>query len=336
MKKIQKNEEVKSIMYDFLVEFEPWSCKFDIVHEDWLFSLMHFRSRPKFKIPLLISYAYINRPYIMDLYEEVSVVKKLIDAGIDVWMIDWGYPKRSDKFFKISDYVDYIDTCIDFIREKTGEISITLHGYCLGATLAIIYSALNHDKVKNLVLQAAPINFHTDNTITMWAMHIDPIKISRALGNMPGELLNISFLLVEPVKLGLKYLNVIDNVGNKKLIKDFFYMDNWIFDSPAVPGYVYEEQLIKWYHRNEIITGKYKLNGKKIDLNKITMPVLAIIAEKDNLTPPETTLPFFEKIPSKDKRLLISDKGHVGLTVSGSSHKRIWPEAVKWIIDRSK
>jgi len=320
---------------NFLVEFKPWSCEFDVVHRDWLFSLMHFKGKPKYKIPVLISYAYINRPFIMDLYEEVSVVGKLINAGLDVWMIDWGYPKRSDKFFKIRDYIDYIDFCVDFIRNKKGVSHITLHGYCLGATLAIIYSSFNPEKIKNLVLQAAPVNFHTENTITLWAMHIDPVKISRALGNMPGELLNISFLLVEPVKLGLKYLNVIDNVENKKLIKDFFYMDHWIFDSPAVPGYVYEEQISKWYHRNELIKGEYKLDGKRVDLNNITMPVLTIIAEKDNLTPPETTLPFFEKIPSKDKKLLVSDKGHVGLTVSRSSHKKIWPQAVDWIVKRS-
>ncbi len=320
---------------NFLVEFKPWSCEFDVVHKDWLFSLMHFKGEAKYKIPVLISYAYINRPFIMDLYEEVSVVRKLINAGLDVWMIDWGYPKRSDKFFKIKDYIDYIDFCVDFIRNKKGVPYITLHGYCLGATLAIIYSSFNSGKIKNLVLQAVPVNFHTENTISLWAMHIDPVKISRALGNMSGELLNISFLLVEPVKLGLKYLNVIDNVENKKLIKDFFYMDHWIFDSPAVPGYVYEEQISKWYHRNELIRGEYELDGKRVDLNNITMPVLTIIAEKDNLTPPETTLPFFEKIPSKDKKLLVSDKGHVGLTVSRSSHKKIWPQAVDWIVKRS-
>ncbi len=320
---------------NFLVEFKPWSCEFEVVHKDWLFSLMHFKGKPKYKTPVLISYAYINRPFIMDLYDEVSVVRKLINAGLDVWMIDWGYPKRSDKFFKIKDYIDYIDFCVDFIKSQKGVSHITLHGYCLGATLSIIYSSLNPEKIKNLVLQAAPVNFHTENTITLWAMHIDPVKISRALGNMPGELLNIAFLLVEPVKLGLKYLNIIDNVENKKLIKDFFYMDHWIFDSPAVPGYVYEEQISNWYHKNEIIRGEYKLNGKKVDLNNITMPVLAIVAEKDNLTPPETTLPFFEKIPSKDKKLLISDKGHVGLTVSRSSHKKIWPQAVDWIVKRS-
>ncbi len=320
----------------FLVEFKPWTCDFELVHKDWLFGLMHFKSQSKYKIPLLISYAYVNRPYIMDLYEEVSVVKRLIDAGIDVWMIDWGYPKRSDKFFNISDYIEYIDFCVDLIKKQKGVSKVTLHGYCLGATLAVIYAALSPEPIKNLVLQAPPINFHTNNTISLWAMHIDPVKISRAMGNMPGELLNIAFLLVEPVKLALKYLNVMDNLENKRLVKNFFHMDHWIFDSPAVPGYVYEEQIGRWYHKNEIIRGEYEVNGKKVDLTNITMPVLAIVAEKDNLTPPETTIPFLNMIPSKDKKMLIAHKGHVGLTVSMTSHKKIWPEAVKWIAERSK
>lgn len=315
---------------------KPWSCEFEVVHEDWLFKLLHFKGEKRHRIPLLLVYAFINRPYILDLHEEVSVVKKLLAEGIDVWMIDWGYPKRADKFLRIADYIDYIDFCVDKIRKETKVEAITLHGYCLGSTLAVIYSALFPEKVKNLVIQTPPINFDTENALALWAKHLDAKKISRAMGNVSGEMLNIAFLLVDPIRLVLgKYQGLLDNAENEKFLKEFFYMDFWIFDSPSVPGSVFEEFIGRWYHNNELIENKYDVNGKKVDLNKITMPVLALYAEKDHITPPSSVIPFFEKIPSKDKKAMSVDKGHIGLTVSKSSHAKLWKEAIKWIAERS-
>jgi polyhydroxyalkanoate synthase len=317
-------------------EIKPWSCEYEIVHEDWLFRLLRFRSKPKRKIPLLMVYAFINRPYILDLHEDVSIVKKLLNEGIDVWMIDWGYPKRADRYYTIADYIDYIDQCVDHIRRERGVESITLHGYCLGATLSVIYASLYPEKVANLVIQAPPINFNTNNTLALWAKNIDPKKISRVFGNASGDMLNISFLLVDPIRLTVgKYQSLLDNMENARFVKNFLYMDYWIFDSPAIPGSVYEDYIIRWYHNNEIIRGKYGINGKRVDISKITMPTLVIVAERDHITPPDAAIPFYEVIPSKDKLLLKSDKGHIGLTVSSSSHKKLWSKAREWIVKHS-
>ncbi len=319
-----------------MMQIRPWSCEYEIVHEDWLFKLLHFRSKPKLKTPVLMCYAFINRPYILDLHARVSVVRRLLDAGLDVWMIDWGYPKRADRYLTIEDYIDYIDFCIDEVREHCGIDKITLHGYCLGATLSVIYTALNQEKIRNLVIQAPPVNFETDNTLAVWAKHIDPEKISRALGNASGDLLNLAFLLVDPVRLIVgKYQSLLDNLENEKFVENFFYMDHWIFDSPAIPGKLYEEYITRWYHRNEIMRGEFEVKGRKVDIRKINVPTLVIVAERDHITPPEAAIPFFNAIASRDKKLLVSEKGHIGLTVSSSSHRKLWVDAVRWIVERS-
>ncbi|RLI81350.1 class III poly(R)-hydroxyalkanoic acid synthase subunit PhaC [Archaeoglobales archaeon] len=318
------------------VDFTPWASDYEVVHEDWLFKLLHFKSKPKHRIPVLIVYAYINRPYVLDLHDRVSVVKKMLKKGLDIWMIDWGYPKRADKFTEIRDYIDYIDFCVDHICQQKKVDKLTLHGYCLGATLAVIYASLYPKKVKNLVIQAPPINFETSNTLALWAKSIDPTKVVEAMGNASGELLNTSFLLVDPIRLAVgKYQSLLDNLDNEGFARNFFYMDQWIFDSPAIPGKVYEEYITRWYQRNEIMKGTYDIDGKKINLKNIKMPILALIAEKDHITPPEATLPFFEKVPSKDKLLLKVDKGHIGLSVSSHSHKTLWERAINWIVERS-
>jgi len=324
------------MLVEKIKDVKPGFSKYEVEHEDWVFRLLHFKSKPKLRTPILISYAYINRPHILDLHEDVSVVRYLIDAGLDVWMVDWGYPTFSDRHLKISDYIDYLDFCVDYIRKRKKVDKITLHGYCLGTTLSVIYASIHPEKIRNLVIQTPPINFDTSNTLALWAKNIDPARVSRALFNATGDFLNLAFLLVDPIRLVVgKYQALLDNLSNEKFVKDFFYMDHWIFDSPAIPGKVFEEYIVRWYQRNEIMKGSYDVNGIKVDFSKITMPVLVLAAEKDHITPPDAVMPFFEAIPSEDKKILMSDKGHIGLTVSRSSHERIWPEAVKWIVERS-
>lgn len=321
-----------------LKDLKPGFSEYDVVHEDWVFRLIRFRPKKKklLKTPVLISYAFINRPYILDLHKEVSVVNRYLEAGLDVWMIDWGYPSIADRHMKIKDYLDFLDFSVRCVKKERGVEKVTLHGYCLGTTLAIIYTAMHPENVRNLVIQTPPINFDTCNTIALWARYTDPERVSRTLFNATGDMLNLAFLLVDPVRLVVgKYQSLLDNLNDEQFVKEFFYMDHWIFDSPSIPGRVFEEFIIRWYHRNEIMKGEYEVEGVKVDLNKITMPTLVIIGEKDHITPPDSAIPFFEAIPAEDKKLLSSKKGHIGVTVSKSSHKKIWPEVVKWVVERS-
>ncbi len=292
-------------------EARPGVCEYEFEIEDWLFKLAHFKSKPKHKTPVLICYAFINRPYILDLHEDVSVIKKMLEAGLDVWLIDWGYPKRAGRYLQLSDYVDFIDICVEHIRQKKGVDAVTLHGYCLGSTLSVIYTSMFPEKVKNLVLQAPPVDFYTSNTLAVWARSINLEKIVRSLGNATGDMLNLSFLLVDPIRLIVgKYQSLLDNIDNQKFVRNFFYMDHWIFDSPAVPGNVYVEYITRWYRRNEVINEVFDYKGRRVNLKNIKMPTLVLVAKKDHITPPESVSQFFERIPAKDKKMILSEKGH--------------------------
>jgi len=72
-------------------------------------------------VPLLLCYALVNRPYIMDLQPDRSVVRSLLSAGLDVYLIDWGVPGEGDKYLTVSDYLEtYIDGVVDAICDRSG------------------------------------------------------------------------------------------------------------------------------------------------------------------------------------------------------------------------
>lgn len=86
-------------------------------------------------VPVLIVYALINRPYILDLQSDRSIVRRLLEAGHDVYLIDWHEPSRLDRYLGLQDYVNrYIDNCVDEVRERSGRDAINVFGYCMGGT----------------------------------------------------------------------------------------------------------------------------------------------------------------------------------------------------------
>lgn len=113
--------------------------------------LYHYTPTVKkpFKIPVLIVYALVNRPYMVDLQESRSLVLNLLAEGIDVYLVDWGYPQKGDRWLTIDDYVNgYIDNCVDFLRKSHELEAINILSICQGGSLSLCYTALHPEKVK--------------------------------------------------------------------------------------------------------------------------------------------------------------------------------------------
>ncbi|MGH9987570.1 MAG: hypothetical protein ACRD8W_26805, partial [Nitrososphaeraceae archaeon] len=126
--------------------------------------------------PLLIIYAPINRFHILDINQDISIVGLLLRKGLDVYLLDWGYPDQDDDNLSINEYVNCIDEAIQLIQERRRAITtdkiikdngnkVSLLGYCWGGIFSLIYCTLNNNNLRNLILMATPIDFSKDNTI---------------------------------------------------------------------------------------------------------------------------------------------------------------------------
>jgi polyhydroxyalkanoate synthase len=300
-------------------------------------------------VPVLIVYALVNRYYILDLQPDKSVIKKLLEEGFDVYVIDWGYPSGSDRYLKLDDYVNgYMNNSVDRIRELSGSDKITLLGVCQGGTFSVMYSSLNPEKVKNLVTLVAPVDFDTDKGIlNLWAKGMDVDKIVDHYGIVPGDFLNSGFLLLDPFRLMIdKYVGMFDriecnpedatcSIRNEEIIKNFLRMEKWIFDSPDQAGETFRQFMKDCYQKNLLIKNKMQLNGKKINLKNITMPLLNVMAEFDHLVPNDASIPLSDAVSSTDKETLIFPTGHIGIFVGSKSQKEVCPKIAAWLKPRS-
>ncbi|HOJ14506.1 MAG TPA: class III poly(R)-hydroxyalkanoic acid synthase subunit PhaC [Deltaproteobacteria bacterium] len=316
---------------------------YEVVHQVDRVKLKHYlptrEANPELRTPLLVVYALINRETMLDLQPERSVVRNFLQAGIDLYMIDWGYPSRKDRFLTIDDHVNvYMDEMVEFIRRRCRTDKVNLMGICMGGTFCVIYSALHPHKVKNLVTTVCPTNFDTDEGLLhIWMRQVDVDMMVDTFGNMPGDLLNLGFLLLNPARLMIdKYVGFLENMNDRSFVENFIRMEKWIFDSPDVPGETFRQFVKDCYQQNLLIQNRLVVGSRRVDLKKITMPLLNIYGQYDHLVPPGAANLLTKAVGSEDTTDICLDTGHIGIYVSSKTQREFTPAIVTWLKTRDK
>ncbi|MFB6119164.1 alpha/beta fold hydrolase [Halosegnis sp.] len=326
-----------------MADVEVGQTPSEVVYEENKLELLHYESQTdeQYDVPILMVYALINRPYILDLQPDRSVVRTFLEEGFDVYLIDWNEPSLLDASLGFQDYVDrYIDNCVDVVRERSGVDAINLFGYCMGATMSVAYSALYPEKVRNLGLMAAALCFTEEGGIFgQWIEEgdLDFAKMRDVFGTVPAELLDLSFELSEPVEnLVSKYFRFFDNVEDEEFVRNFARMERWIDESIDVAGQMVVEFVEATYQEGTLYDNEFYVGDKHADIQNLEMPIAQVVANYDHIVPPAASTTFNEAVPSDDITVFDADTGHIGLSVSSRSHAELWPDVCDWYAERSQ
>jgi polyhydroxyalkanoate synthase len=312
----------------------------DEVYREGEVVLYHYHPRSKrlCKVPVLIVYALVNRPYMVDIQEDRSMVRNLLDQGLDVYLIDWGYPDRCERYLNLDDYINgYIDRAVDTVRQRHDSDAINLLGICQGGTFSLCYAALHPEKIRNLVTMVTPVDFHVrDGLLNVWARHLDADALVDACGNVPGEFMNWGFLMLKPLQLMVqKYLGFVSILDDEENLRSFLRMEKWIFDSPDQAGEALRQFVKDFYQGNKLIRGEVELGGSRVDLAAVKMPVLNVYAKEDHLVPPSSSIALEKHVGSSDVTTLAFPGGHIGIYVSSRAQRELAPAIARWVKDRS-
>jgi polyhydroxyalkanoate synthase len=294
--------------------------------------------------PVLVVYGLVGRYTMADLQEDRSLVRNLLAQGVDLYVVDWGNPTRSDRWLTLEDYIDgYLGECVDFIRKRHGLEKVSLLGICEGGVFALCYAARNPERVKNLVLTITPVDFHAGakdaplhhGLIGLWARSMTPEDVDRLIdanGNLPGELMSFVFSMMTPMNALTKYnLGLFDVMDDEKKLLNFLRMEKWLADRPDHPGEAAKQWLKDLYQGNRLVKGEFMLGGEKVNLKKVTMPVLNVFAEDDHIIPPKSSQALKSHVGTRDYTELPLPGGHVGVFVSGKSQGILGKNIHGWL-----
>ncbi|HQQ94111.1 MAG TPA: class III poly(R)-hydroxyalkanoic acid synthase subunit PhaC [Bacteroidia bacterium] len=294
-------------------------------------------SEATYKTPVLIIYALVNTYKMLDLQPDRSYIKNLLGAGLDVYLIDWGFPTEGDRYLTLDDYVNgYINNCVDFIRKKHRVEKVNILSICQGGTMSVMYASLFPDKVKNLVTHVTPVDFSgNDGLLFRWSKDMDFDKLVDANhGLVPGDFLNQGFDMLKPMMKVQKQQALSHSLEDKDKLMNFLRMEKWISESPDQAGECFRQFMKELYQQNKLVKNELEVGGKKVNLKNVTCPLLNIYATEDHLVPPSSTIPLNDLVGSTDKELYSFKGGHIGVFVGGKSQKELAPAVTAWLKKR--
>ena len=294
------------------------------------------------RVPLLLVFALMNRPYIMDLRPGHSFVEFMLQRGYDIYLLDWGAPGIEDKDLKFDDYVlDYMPRAIRKMKAVSGAEEFSLLGWCIGSILTTLYAALRPgDGLRNLISLTAPLDFANKEGITFarWTdeRYFDIEKVLAAFGNMPAEMIEYGAKALKPVENYIgNYLKLWDNIDNPQAVEAWHAMHTWVTDNISMTGGAFRQLIVDLYRNNRLMEGTLVLRGERVDLKNIHANLMTVIAEGDHITPPCQSESLPQHVSSRDKELFRIPGGHIGIMAGSAAHKRTWPHIDGWLAPRS-
>ncbi|WP_102348940.1 class III poly(R)-hydroxyalkanoic acid synthase subunit PhaC [Bacillus sp. Marseille-P3661] len=295
----------------------------------------------KYKTPLLMVYALINKPYILDITKGFSLVEYLLDQGFDVYMLDWGTPGYEDRHMKLDDFIlDYIPRAVKKVIRTSSANDISVLGYCMGGTMTSIFASLHPElPIKNLVFMTSPFDFEDTGLYGNFLdeRYFDVDNVVETLGNVPPEMIDFGNKMLDPLSNFYgPYVTLYDRSDNPKFVESWKLMQKWLSDGIPFPGEAYRQWIREFYQQNKLIKDKLTIRGRQVDLGAIKANVLNIAGERDVIAMPHQAEALMEKISSTDKEYICVPTGHVSVTFGPKALQITFPKISEWLAKRSK
>ncbi|MBV7503993.1 alpha/beta fold hydrolase [Bacillus sp. sid0103] len=297
----------------------------------------HPAKEKKYQTPVFLVYSLLNKPYILDIGEGSSVVGGLTERGYDVYFLDWGSPGIEDYDITLDHYIlDYLENGVKRTLRHSGSKEISMIGYCLGGTIAAIYTSLTELPIKNLILATVPIDFSVGIVPDKWLKGLQKgtinfDRLSEVYGVIPTEIMYGMFRGLSPVYVS-PWVNLISRAHDVEYVKKWRRMDKWTKDSASFSGAAFKQLFNDLYKDNKLLKGELTIGGRKVDLKNIHCSFFVFSTSRDTLVLEKQSLPVIDMVSSEDKMYEVFEGGHVSLALTG----KFATFADKWLSSRSE
>ncbi|MDX1975060.1 MAG: class I poly(R)-hydroxyalkanoic acid synthase [Rickettsiales bacterium] len=311
-----------------------------VVFQNDLIQLIQYEATTKdvYKTPLLVVPAWINKFYILDLQQENSFVKWLVDQGHTVFIVSWVNPDERLSRKSFDDYmIEGPLAALDAIEALTGETEVSMIGYCLGGTLQAITLAWLTEKkqvhrIRSATYLTTMIDFSEAGELSVFIdeeqLQMLESRMSES-GYLEGSEMSMTFNMLRANDLIWSFV-----VNNYLLGKDPFPFDllYWNADSTRMPAAMHSFYLRNMYQKNLLMQpGKIRIAGVPIDLRTIKTPSYILSTREDHIAPWKSTYAATQ-IYGGDIRFVLAASGHIAGVVNPPAKKKY----SHWIDDKAE
>lgn len=315
----------------------PSTTPYTVIYQEGKASVRHYKAAgPLRQLPIVLVYALIKRPFVLDLEPGRSVVEDLTRQGFEVFLIDWLPPRAADSWRGFDAYVNQdLSRAVDAVRLHQGVEQVTVLGYCLGALLSVIYAALHPRHVRNLVTLTLPLDTSVRELpayqLTDWLDESSVAFVTAVYGNCPAWLLqNVFAGLSATYRLG-QYFGLWPESERDRYAKRSRAFRDWLTTDVPLAGRLFRELVVDVFKKNLLVRGQMTVGGEVVNLGHIDAALLNVIAAGDVIVHPRSSVPLVDLVGSTDKVNLVFPTGHIGVALSTEAHVKLWPQIINWL-----
>jgi polyhydroxyalkanoate synthase len=289
------------------------------------------------EVPLLLVPAPIKRPYLWDLRPRISVVRRCLEAGLCVYLVEWREPDVGQQGWGLAEYAGrFLAASLDAIAEERGSPRPFLVGHSLGGTLAALFSCLHPERVGGLLLLEAPLKFGGDGGAFVPLVAASPpaAAIASALGGVPGSFLDAVSMAAAPDSfLWWPWRDAALSLDDADAALTHLQVRRWAMDEVALPASLFEEVTEHLYREDRFANGTLVISGHPALPEMLArLPVAAVVDPESRVVPPASALAL---IPHAERFAYAGETGiglrHVGVLVGSQAHAELWPRLLRWV-----
>jgi len=281
------------------------------------------------KRPLVITPPQINKYYATDLSPDKSLVRFVLDGGIQTFAVSWRNPTVENRDWGLDTYVAALDEAVDAVREIAGSDDITMMGSCSGGITSVAYLAVfgaaQERKIRNLVLAVCMLDTSAA-TDSAFGSLITPETMlaakaaSRLRGVLDGHELARMFAWMRPNDLIWNYWVNNYLLGNTPPAFDILY---WNADTTRLPARLHGDYIDLYFTNPFVNPGKLTLNGVTVDMSKVRGEVdsYVIAGVTDHITPWKVAYKSAH-ILGDNTTFVLSNSGHLQSLLNPPTNKK--------------
>lgn len=284
---------------------------------------------------VLVVPSLINRYFVLDLLPERSFLRHLAGQGLRPFVVDWGVPGVDEDGFDLTAYIERLDRAFTIGANRAGG-SLAIIGYCMGGLLALALALRRRPEVTCVALLATPWDFHAGRELPARLLGLfgDGLaQFGRTATNVPVELIQTFFLLIDPFITERKFVRFGGIDPNSEEARTFVAVEDWINDGVPLSAATARDCMCRWYRDNEPARGMWRVAGRKVRPSLLGKPALIVIPGRDRIVPPRSAEALAAQFGSAE--ILRPALGHVGMMSAARAPALLWTSIAEWLLAKS-